>query len=73
MAHTDFFYQKSITDKKNVYLCTRKALMAELVDALVSGTSGSNPVQVRVLFGALKKNLCNQSITKIFLFFYFFI
>ena len=29
--------------------------MAKLVDALVSGTSVSNDVQVRVLFWALKK------------------
>jgi hypothetical protein len=31
------------------------AQMAKLVDALVSGTSVSNDVQVRVLFWALKK------------------
>ena len=37
------------------YFCKRnsKAQMAELVDALVSGTSISNDVQVRVLFWAL--------------------
>ena len=32
-----------------------KAQMAELVDALHSGCSGGNPVEVRVLFWALNK------------------
>ncbi len=32
--------------------------MAELVDALVSGTSVGNDVQVRVLFRALRKHVC---------------
>lgn len=40
----------------NLYICTPFfelfAWMAELVDALVSGTSVSNDVQVRVLFWA---------------------
>ena len=43
------------------YFCTRRkafkpysAQMAKLVDALVSGTSVSNDVQVRVLFWAQK-------------------
>ena len=34
------------------------ARMAELVDALVSGTSVGNDVQVRVLFRALCLNVC---------------
>jgi hypothetical protein len=34
--------------------------MAELVDALVSGTSVGNDVQVRVLFWALSKKLCKH-------------
>jgi hypothetical protein len=38
--------------KKNTYFCTLEAQMAKLVDALVSGTSVSNDVQVRVLFWA---------------------
>ena len=33
--------------------CAAYARVAELVDALVSGTSGSNAVQVRFLFRAL--------------------
>ena len=32
--------------------------MAELVDALVSGTSVGNDVQVRVLFRALRNHVC---------------
>ena len=41
--------------KKNISLCyfLRRALMAELVDALISGVSIRKDVQVRVLFGAL--------------------
>ena len=38
-----------------VSLIRQEAQMAKLVDALVSGTSVSNDVQVRVLFWALKK------------------
>ena len=40
-----------------IYLCVtnRIAQMAELVDALVSGTSDRKIVQVRVLFWAQKK------------------
>ncbi len=40
------------------YICSlklKKARMAELVDALVSGTSGRKAVQVRPLFRALKR------------------
>lgn len=35
----------------------KKAQMAKLVDALVSGTSFSNEVQVRVLFWAQRRSL----------------
>ena len=38
--------------------------MAKLVDALVSGTSVSNDVQVRVLFWALKKAEGKRKIKK---------
>ena len=40
--------------------------MAELVDALVSGTSISNDVQVRVLFWALRKSKIKFFIKNIF-------
>ena len=39
---------------ENFYICGHKAQMAELVDALVSGTSVRKDVQVRVLFWAQK-------------------
>ena len=42
--------------QKNTYFCRlkKKAQMAELVDALVSGTSVRKDVQVRVLFWVQK-------------------
>ncbi len=48
----------------------RKAQVAELVDALVSGTSIRKGVQVRVLFWALK-NSDNNLYCKVLLEFYF--
>ena len=38
--------------RMGTFIGTKKAQMAELVDALGSGPSGSNPVEVRVLFWA---------------------
>ena len=43
--------------------------MAKLVDALVSGTSVSNDVQVRVLFWALGKTKDKSKKTKVYLYF----
>ena len=44
-----------------------EARVAELVDALVSGTSGSNLVQVRVLSRARPKSQHNLMLTLFFL------
>jgi hypothetical protein len=47
--------------------------MAKLVDALVSGTSVSNDVQVRVLFWAQKKTKDKRKKTQILLSLYFYL
>jgi len=47
--------------------------MAKLVDALVSGTSVSNDVQVRVLFWAQRKTKDKSKKTKVLLSLYFYL
>ena len=42
------------TEYRNICYCSIWAQVAELVDALDSGSSGGNPVEVQVLFWAVK-------------------
>ena len=51
------FYMKMPLFTIILYFCTALARMAELVDALVSGTSDRKVVQVRVLFRAQKNEM----------------
>ncbi len=57
------FFKPAVCEKDKIVTFANaisKAQMAELVDALVSGTSISNYVQVRVLFWALQEAATNS-------------
>ena len=56
--------QSSSQCGKQKVVCRHRAQMAELVDALGSGPSGGNTVEVRVLFWAPKNGTVNDSTRK---------